>query len=33
MSQMTQLKPIRTKLVSAIFNQFGSCIGFVDIAG
>jgi len=33
MSQMTQLKTISTNLVSAIFSQFGSCIGLFDIAG
>jgi hypothetical protein len=29
---MTSLKTIRTTLVSALFRQFGSCVGLFDIA-
>ena len=29
-SQMTQLKTIRTTLVSAILTQFGGCFGLFD---
>jgi hypothetical protein len=29
-SQMTQLKTIRTTLVSAIVRQFGGCFGLFD---
>jgi hypothetical protein len=32
-SQMTQLKTIRTTLVSVIFRQFGRCFGLFNIAG